>query len=241
MSEPEPTVPGAGPDFVEASPPSSSEFETGVASRPADVPAEPSPMTPTFPWPQQPPATLPAPGITPPAYADSASASHPVGETGAPGQPDVEWWKDQAPVERVGRGILFSLGAIVIGVALTMIIYKLGFMASITSFVLAYSAVWLYTLGAGAAPRKGVWGVLAVIVVGIALSVVSLLVTDVLDYLATNFPDAALADKLDTIWYNLGRGEVWGDYTADIVMYLLFAGLGTFGVVRQLGRARKAA
>ena len=79
------------------------------------------------------------------------------------------------------------------------------------------------------------------IVVGVALSIVSMVVTDVLSFLATDFPDAALADKLDTIMYNLGRGEVWREYTTDILMYVLFAGLGTFGLVRQLGRARKAA
>jgi len=173
-----------------------------------------------------------------PQYFTSPDPSIP-----APGMPIPQPAEPVAApvVERVGRGVLFSLGAIVVGVVLTMILYKANFIASITSFAMAYSAIWLYTRGAGVPPRKGAWGVLAVIVVGVALSIVSMVVTDVLSFLATDFPDAALADKLDTIMYNLGRGEVWREYTTDILMYVLFAGLGTFGLVRQLGRARKAA
>lgn len=219
----------AGPIAAPVPPPVPPAAANAPAPITEPIPAEPSP------------GSFPAPGITPPPYAASASASVAAGEVAGPAEPDVEWWKDQPPTERVGRGLLFSIGAIVIGVALTMIFYKIGFIASITSFVLAYAAIWLYTLGAGAAPRKGVWGVIAVILVGVALSIVSMLVTDVLSFLQEEFPDAALADKLDTIWYNLGRGEVWSDYATDIVMYVLFAGLGTFGLVRQLGRARKAA
>lgn len=60
-------------------------------------------------------------------------------------------------------------------------------------------------------------------------------------YLAKQYPDAAMADKIEFITTNLAIGEVWAAYLKDIAMYVLFAGLGTFGLVRQLGRARKAA
>ena len=57
--------------------------------------------------------------------------------------------------ENVGRGVLFSLLAIPVGVAAAVLIWQLGFIASITSFAIAAGAAWLYTRGAGAAPRAG--------------------------------------------------------------------------------------
>ncbi|PFG15929.1 hypothetical protein ATK74_0450 [Propionicimonas paludicola] len=234
MTDPESTEPATGPDFVEAVTPAQ------PPTSPVVVPPEPSQFS--YPAPT-PPLTnaFPAPGIELPPYAESASAPGVPAAAAAAADTTEGWWKEAPVHERVGRGLLFSLGAIVVGVVLTMILYKVGFIASITSFAMAYAAIWLYTLGAGAPPRKGVWGVLVVIVVGVALSIVSMVVTDVLGFLATELPDAALADKLDTIIYNLGRGEVWSEYTTDILMYVVFAALGTFGLVRQLGRARKAA
>jgi len=182
---------------------------------------------------QQPPGTPSGP-----QYFTSPDPSIP-----APGMPIPEPAEPVAApvVERVGRGVLFSLLSIIVGVGLTMILYQVGFIASITSFALAYAAIWLYTLGASAPPRKGVWGVIAVIVIGVALSVLSLVVSDMIAYLAKEYPDAAMADKIEFITTNLAIGEVWAAYVKDILMYVLFAGLGTFGLVRQLGRARKAA
>ena|GEM_PF-1920922 len=223
----------------------SPEQFVGPVSAPAPLPAAPSvagiPAPPTGPTPATAsfPAGFGAPGITPPAYAASASAFAPGGEP-MPAQPDVDGRTDKATVERVGRGLLFSLASIIAGVGLTMVLYQVGFIASITSFVLAYAAIRLYTLGAGAPPRKGVWAVIAVIVVGVALSLISLVVSDLVAYLAEHYPDAALADKIDFVTVNLTVGEVWAEYTKDIVMYILFAGLGTFGLIRQLGRARTA-
>ena len=265
MSDHEPHTPVTGPDFVDApvpalateSPagqpapaPAISPFPT-PESLPASFPAPGispeqfvGPVSASAPLPVAPavasfPAGFGAPGITPPAYAASASAFAPGGEP-MPAQPDVDGRTDKATVERVGRGLLFSLASIIAGVGLTMVLYQVGFIASITSFVLAYAAIRLYTLGAGAPPRKGVWAVIAVIVVGVALSLISLVVSDLVAYLAEHYPDAALADKIDFVTVNLTVGEVWAEYTKDIVMYILFAGLGTFGLIRQLGRARTA-
>jgi hypothetical protein len=244
-ASPEPSI---GPDFVQATETVSANPAPAEPSQPAEVSATVVPPTLEQPAVDPTPVGYPAPVAYPaPGEFSTPGGAYPapdIASAAASGLPaPAESWSREGIVirERVGRGLLFSLGAIVIGVALTMIIYRLGFIASITSFVLAYAAIWLYTLGAGTAPRKGVWAVLGVIVVGVALSIVSMVVTELLTYLAEEYPAAALADKIDFVMLNLGNADLWGEFTTDILMYVVFAVLGTFGLVRQLGRARKAA
>ncbi|PKQ23331.1 MAG: hypothetical protein CVT65_08630, partial [Actinobacteria bacterium HGW-Actinobacteria-5] len=134
----------------------------------------------------------------------------------------------------------FSLGGIVVGVVLTVVVWKLNFIASITSFAMAYVCIWLYVKGAGSAPRKGVGALIGVIVLGVAISLSSVVAVDALDYLGQDYPDSTLAEKVDFVFYNLFRAEVWESYTTEVLMYVVFAALGTFGLIRQLGRARGA-
>ncbi len=168
----------------------------------------------------------------PQPYVPQPPAEQPVGwAPGAAAQPHEE---------KVGRGLLFSLGGIVVGVVLTVLLWKVGFFASITSFAMAYATVWLYTRGAGAPPKKGVGAVIGVIVIGVVVSLASIVTADALDYLASDYPDASIAEKADFVAYNLLRPEVWQDYSTNVVMFVIFAALGTFGLIRQLGRARGA-
>jgi hypothetical protein len=139
----------------------------------------------------------------------------------------------------VGRGLLFSLGGIVVGVVLTVVLWKLNFIASITSFAMAYSAIWLYAKGAGRGPAKGAAGVIGVIALGVVACLASLVVADALTALAA-YPEIQGAEKAQLVVAALLDPSVWGDYTREVLMYLLFAALGTFGLIRQLGRARRA-
>ena len=199
--------------------------------------------------PGQPPVQGGFPGVqayTPqPAYPQPSYPPQPAYPPAQPPYPAPDaatgWAAAPAPPpERVGRGLLFSLGGIVVGVVLTVVIWKLNFIASLTSFAMAYACVWLYTRGAGSAPRKGVGGLIAVIVAGVMVSLASVIAVDALDYLGQDYPDATLAEKVDFVLTNIFRAEVWQSYTSEVLMYLLFAALGTFGLIRQLGRAKGA-
>lgn len=172
--------------------------------------------------------------FTPPGVPVEPTAATPDAPDAAPAteNPAVE------TVENVGRGLLFSLGGIVVGVVLTLVVWQFGFIASITSLVLAYVAIWLYAKGAGHPPVKGAMPVVGVIVVGVALSLVAMVAADALAYANQEFPEASFAEKFDFVTYNLLRGEVWQGYATDAFMFLVFAGLGTFGLIRQLGRAK---
>lgn len=210
---------------------------------------EPHNPTPDFTPQASPPPGVPAEAGAPPVHAPAVPAhmgepaAFVVEPTAFAGEP-TDQILPQAAVEpgheQVGRGLLFSLGSILVGIALTLLLWQLGFIASITSFALAYAAIWLYTKGAGAPPAKGALGVVTVIVIGVALSLLSVVVADALSYLGQEYPDASIAEKFDFVTYNLGRAELWQEYTTDALMYLLFAALGTFGLIRQLGRAKGA-
>ncbi|MCB0910526.1 MAG: hypothetical protein KDB60_02795 [Propionibacteriaceae bacterium] len=151
---------------------------------------------------------------------------------GSPAGPD-------AP-ERVARGLSFSLGGIVVGVALTALFWKLDLIASITNFAMAYVCARLYVRGAGTTPRSGLVGLIAVIVGGVVLSVAALIAMDALAQLGTDHPYATLADKAAFVTGSLLSPEGWQSYTGNLLMGILFASAGTFGVIRPLGLAKGA-
>ena len=83
-----------------------------------------------------------------------------VGDAAQPG-PDAGGQRPRGrppspqPPERVALGLLASLLAVVGGVVLTVVIWRAGYIASITSFVIAIGAVYLYTAAAGVAAAQG--------------------------------------------------------------------------------------
>ncbi|KRE96187.1 hypothetical protein ASG76_03880 [Nocardioides sp. Soil774] len=52
------------------------------------------------------------------------------------------------PHERVAPGLAAAVGAIVAGAVITLVVWNFGFIASVTSFVMAAGAVFLYRLAA---------------------------------------------------------------------------------------------
>lgn len=147
---------------------------------------------------------------------------------------------DPAPVrEQIGRGIFFSLAAVIGGIALTVVVWRLGFVASITSFVLAGGAVFLYDKGAGMTPRKGLVPLVAVILVGVVASFFAVIASDAWDaYGAFGVP--LPESRLSFIGDNIFRGEVLKEYRKDMAMFALFAGLGIYSTMRRLIASRAA-
>lgn len=144
------------------------------------------------------------------------------------------------PVEIVSRGILFSLASIPVGIAAAVIISKLGFIASISSFLIAGSAVFLYVKGATTTPRRGVVPLIAVILVGVAASFLAIIAADlVVAYDTPEGQAAGYPSVVDFVTGNLFYGPVLKSYGGDLAMFLVFAALGVFGTVRRLIGARK--
>lgn len=178
------------------------------------------------------------PGFLPPeqpAAPAPQQAAWGYGPTGQPtGPADI-------PTEKVGRGILFALAAVVLGALLAGGLYQLGYIASITSFAMAAGAGWLYSKGAGAPPKAGVWALIGVIALGVVLSLFVMLGWELYAEIAAEYPEATFGDIMPFVLQLLFDGEVWGNFAKDAGMFVLFAALGTFATLRQLGRGRAAA
>ncbi|MEO7268100.1 MAG: hypothetical protein ABIW49_02710 [Knoellia sp.] len=120
------------------------------------------------------------------------------------------------------------------------LIWRLGFIASISSFVVAGAALWLYTKGAGTVPRRGIVPLVGVIIVGVTLSFLAIVASDIVQ--AYGRPEGKELGY-PSVWSMLGNNlfspQVLGSYGKDLAMFLVFAALGLFGTFRQLAGARR--
>lgn len=206
------TNPGAPSGYVPSSYPAQSGASTTGYVPPSAAASAPYPGA-------YPP---PPPPIIPPSMAQSASSA-----TAA------------SSPERVGRGLLYSLGGVVLGVVATAALWQSGFVASITSAIMAWACIWLYTKGAGHPPRKGALAVVGVIIVGVALSAAAVIATDAVDYARSQLTQPSVGDYVGTIVATLTTPEVWIQYGSTIGMLVVFAGLGTVGIIMQLARGNQ--
>lgn len=145
------------------------------------------------------------------------------------------------PREDIGRGTLFALAALPIGVVLWMVIWNFGWMTSLVTYAAAFMAAKFYVTGAGALSRKGVWVVAVVTAVtalvsflgGVWLDAVKFLGREPLAMVMNSEPWALIADNLA---YN---PDFIGGYMGDFLLALLFGALGCFFTLRQLFAATK--
>lgn len=174
-------------------------------------------------------------------YANAGEPSEP-GPGDAPataGSPDGA---PAGPQERVGLGLLASLLAVVAGVVLTVVVWRAGYIASITSFVIAIGAVYLYTAAAGSPPRKGLVPVILVVALGVVASFFAVVVSDLLDAYDTLGIEVQLPglSKQEFVMDNVFNADLLAEYGKDMAMFGLFAVLGVFGTVRRLWAGSRA-
>jgi hypothetical protein len=145
------------------------------------------------------------------------------------------------PAEIVSRGILFSLAAVPLGMAVAVLVWQLGFVASISSFVIAAAAAALYSKGATTAPNRGLVPLVLVVLGGVVLSFFAVVTADLVDFYNTpQGQSLGYPSVVDFVSANLFTGNVLSGYGSQAVMFVLFAALGVFGTVRRLVRARPA-
>jgi hypothetical protein len=148
------------------------------------------------------------------------------------------------PTERIGRGALFALGAIPAGVLVWVLIWQLGFISAIVAFGVVIAATFLYRLGSGGRVGKGGLAVIVgITLVTLFVAFFAGLAVEMAGVLGYVLP-ASLTDPIfwDDFAYNVfDNPELWSELTLSIVMTVVFAVLGTFGVVRQLSKEARAA
>jgi hypothetical protein len=138
--------------------------------------------------------------------------------------------------ERVALGLLGALVGVLAGAALSVVVWEMGFIASITSFVLAAAAVFLYGVLAGSAPRRGLVPLVLLIVLGVVGTFFLLVGWDAAaayDDLTEQFGPADLS-KREFVTSSITDTEVLGAYAKDMALFFGFALLGIWTTLRGL-------
>jgi hypothetical protein len=144
----------------------------------------------------------------------------------------------QEPRERVGLGLLAALGAVVLGAGLTVVLWRVGFIASITSFAIAFGAIWLYAKAAGSTPRKGLGPLVLLILAGVVLSFFAVVASDLSQTYDELIDGNYDVSRLQFIRDNIFNGELLSAYTKDMAMFGVFAVLGIYSTLRRLLTSR---
>ncbi len=142
------------------------------------------------------------------------------------------------------KGALYAIGGPIVGIVLWIIIWEMGFIASIATFAMAWLTVWLYKKGAGGIDRPSLYIILFYIVIGIVLSILSGMAADMLDYLVAEADEVQGMSKWDILqtegywamlWDNLAHNSaLWKEYTSSIIFAVGLGALGVFGTVRDV-------
>lgn len=186
------------------------------------TPSQPSPVTPMAQAPlTQTPMTQTPMGVPSPLQ-------HSYGMGSQPEQP--------LPPEHVGRGLPFACGGVLVSMVVTALIYRLGYIASITGIVLAAACAWLYIKGSGGRVKKGVVPLLALIAIGAIASFAACILADVDAYYNAHVAQAASMGRLEYDVTQLLDLSVWQENSTNFLMYLLFAVIGIFGTARSIVR-----
>ncbi len=221
----------------------------------ASAPALPAPRAlaeaPSYP-PVQAPPVEPAPGpVYTPRHGPAQSAAQsapavvvPAVSTVLPGAPSTvgTGMPPAAPsvaTEKVASGIALAALAIPVAVLAAVLIWKAGYLASISSAALAALALLLYVKGAGAAPRRGRAPLVALVVLGVVLSFLACIAVDLSDFYTATAPAGAVS-RTEFVTHNLVNGGVVSMYGRDALMFLLFALLGIAGTLRRVSARRSA-
>jgi len=134
--------------------------------------------------------------------------------------------------ENVLRGLSFGFLGVIGGVVLTVVVWRLGFVAAITSFVLAAGATFLYAKGAGTAPKRGIVPLAVLVVVGVVVAFFGIVASDI--WVAYDKFGPIGQNRVAFIWDNMFRGDVISTYRKDMIFFGLFAVLGVYSTLRRL-------
>jgi len=157
---------------------------------------------------------------------------------GAPQAPDpvAATVEVTEPRERVVLGLLASLLPILAGVAITVAVWRAGYIAAITSFLIALGAAFMYRVAAGRPARTGLAPLVLLIILGVVASFFAVVASDLWDgydaMVAAGFE--AQVSKGTFIREGLTDPSILREYGKDMAMFVLFAALGIGGVIRSL-------
>jgi hypothetical protein len=181
--------------------------------------------------------------------APPASAEAPA-PAALPADPGLSLPPEPAPVlppENLVRGLLLALLAVPAGIIVFVLIWNMGFIASIVGFGVAFAAFFLYRLGSGGrVSMRGALVVAAVTIVTLVLAFITAEVVTIAGEIArvnqVSVPEVLTSPELSgLISRTLTSPDVVGALAGDAVMTLLFGAIGCFAVLRGAFKEARAA
>ncbi|MFN8082472.1 MAG: hypothetical protein U0Q19_23200 [Kineosporiaceae bacterium] len=142
--------------------------------------------------------------------------------------------------EHVGRGLIAAVGGVLAGVVVTVVLWRLGYVAAISGVVLALASVRLYAAAAGAPPRRGLVPLIGLIVLGAVVSFLAVVANDALDFYGSEHLAQQGVSRLTFLTDNLSNPSVLGAYGGDMAMFFLFVVLGAGGTIWQVVKGARA-
>jgi hypothetical protein len=144
--------------------------------------------------------------------------------------------------ENVNRGTLVALLVIPIGIVAWVVIWSIGFIASVVSLGVAYLAMFLYTRGSGGKfGRAGAVRVTIITLVTIALAIFAGIVSDVARELVAGTGQSPFAALTAPDFWNLfgmflAYPDVQAQLLPSVLISIAFGILGCFGILRSAFR-----
>lgn len=138
---------------------------------------------------------------------------------------------DDRPAENIQRGTIFALIAVPAGVILFVVLWNLGFVASIVGFAVAWGASKLYRIGAGGVIGRA--GAIRIAVITIATLLLALFAGVVSDF-AKAYPEGPVGIMTPEFWETFWAyfPALIGFYGTQIVIALAFGVFGCFSILR---------
>lgn len=146
-------------------------------------------------------------------------------------------YQPDAPVEDVNRGTVVALLAVPVGVIVFVVVWTIGFIASIITLGVAYLAMFLYRLGSGGGmSRAGAVRVTIITLVTLALSIFAGLVTDIAIGVGRSSKTSPVEAVLEPGFWSIfednlanADGQLW----MSVGLAALFGVIGCFGILRS--------
>ncbi len=134
------------------------------------------------------------------------------------------------PSENVSRGLLFSLGSIVVGIAgFTVLSGVIGIYGTITGIVavaIPLVSAWLYTKGAGAPVKNGRWPWIAITAFAVVVGAVTSLVAGAFAAFTSVGGDGGFFAP--AFWRTVGNLAAKPDFLLPILITLAAGGFGIY-------------
>ncbi len=173
-----------------------------------------------------------------PAHQPDRDDEQPIHDHPTGGVVDELGEPSPARHERVALGLAAALVAVLAGAGLTLAVWSFGFIASITSFVMAAGATFAYGAAAGAPPRRGVVPLVLLVVAGVVATFFLLVGYDAAqayDEATVGVPaDQIGIGKSEFVRTSIFDGEVLSAYAQDMAFFFGFAVLGMWTTLKNV-------